>query len=371
MTGPFKINLKEATRLTRLGKLNDAVGAIMRGLRPGGADASDPQTDLAGDALSDGAPKAQPDRPTARSRFSKPNFPDLGATSTGTKARSKLENPGSFTEHVYSNAAGSRTYKLYVPKHKPLGAMPLIVMLHGCTQDPDDFAAGTRMNELAEEYGFLVAYPAQPKTANASKCWNWFSVTDQRRGAGEPSLIAGITEQIVGDHPVNPGKVFIAGLSAGGAAAAIMAETYPDLYSAAGVHSGLACGAARDVASAFTAMKQGPVAGSTVERAAKRVPIIVFHGDSDKTVHPCNVDWIIGTGDGGPILETKGRFDAGVDYTCAVHFDQNGETVAENWTVHGGGHAWFGGSSAGSYTDPNGPDASRQMVRFFLDHARH
>lgn len=170
---------------------------------------------------------------------------------------------------------------------------------------------------------------------------NWFNVSDQLRGAGEPSIIAGITEQVIRDQNADPGNVFIAGLSAGGAAAAIMAEAYPDIYAAVGVHSGLACGAAKDIASAFAAMKQGPASVPTGN--GKRVPTIVFHGDNDKTVHPCNADWIVGTST-GTILESTGRSASGVEYTCSVHYDEKGEPVVENWSVRGGGHAWFGGS---------------------------
>lgn len=358
MSGPFKIDIKEATRLTRLGKLNEAVGVIMGRLK-----AKSPV-----EASADSQPKAKPKKTSPR--FKAEPLKDFGGPFRARK--SALATPlyeGAFTEHSYSNAAGGRNYKLYVPKQRPSGPLPLIIMLHGCTQSPDDFAAGTQMNALAEESGFLVAYPAQPQTANASKCWNWFNLSDQQRGHGEPSIIAGITQQVIRDHKVDPGKVFIAGLSAGGAAAAIMADAYPEIYAAVGIHSGLACGAAKDMVSAFAAMKQGPASLSPTNRGGKRVPTIVFHGDSDKTVNPCNVDWIVGTSS-ETILESNGRSVGGVEYTCAVHYDTKGEPVIENWTVRGGGHAWFGGSAAGSYTDPAGPDASREMVRFFLAYGR-
>ena len=286
-----------------------------------------------------------------------------------------------FEEGIHVSAHGSRTYKLYVPSGLHTGRpVPLIVMLHGCTQSPDDFAAGTRMNTLAEEQIFLVAYPAQPASANAQKCWNWFSPGDQERDGGEPALIAGITRQIMRDYAVDSARIYVAGLSAGGAAAAIMGAAYPDLYAAVGVHSGLACGAARDLPSAFAAMRRGG-AGTlrrassdvTASDAAQTVPTIVFHADRDTTVHPSNSDHVLaqaGTTAGNlrTTVEHGEVANGGRRFTRTLHADFCGIAVLEQWTVHGGGHAWSGGSPEVSYTDPRGPDASRAMLRFFLDH---
>jgi poly(hydroxyalkanoate) depolymerase family esterase len=286
-----------------------------------------------------------------------------------------------FEEGIHVSAHGSRTYKLYVPSGLHAGQpVPLIVMLHGCTQSPDDFAAGTRMNTLAEEQIFLVAYPAQPASANAQKCWNWFSPGDQERDGGEPALIAGITRQIMRDYAVDSARIYVAGLSAGGAAAAIMGAAYPDLYAAVGVHSGLACGAARDLPSAFAAMRRGG-AGTlrrassevTASDAAQTVPTIVFHADGDTTVHPSNSDHVLaqaGTTAGNltTTVEHGEVANGGRKFTRTLYADFCGIAVLEQWIVHGGGHAWSGGSPDGSYTDPRGPDASRAMLRFFLDH---
>jgi poly(hydroxyalkanoate) depolymerase family esterase len=277
----------------------------------------------------------------------------------------------------FTNQAGTRSYKLYVPGRRAAEPLPLIVMLHGCTQSPDDFAAGTGMNALAEEKGCLVAYPAQPASANPSKCWNWFNPGDQQRDRGEPSLIAGITRQIMRDHPVDPSRVYVAGLSAGGAAAAIMGAAYPDLYAAIGVHSGLACGAASDLPSAFAAMRHGPAAphcngGPGTAAGARIVPTIVFHGDQDTTVHPRNGDQVIARSKAAAIelraTVQRDQVPGGHGYSRTVHSDPAGRALLEQWTIHGAGHAWAGGGPDGSYTDPRGPDAAREMVRFFLEH---
>jgi poly(hydroxyalkanoate) depolymerase family esterase len=286
-------------------------------------------------------------------------------------APAPLPEGARFEERTFANEAGSRAYKLYIPSGYTAQPVPLVVMLHGCTQSPDDFAAGTRMNELAEEQTFLVAYPAQAQSANVSKCWNWFNAADQQRDRGEPSLIAGITRQIMHDFSVEPGRVYVAGLSAGGAAAAIMGSAYPDLYAAVGVHSGLACGAARDMPSAFAAMRQG---GAPHHRGAEQpVPTIVFHGDRDTTVSPINGAQVIAQSKASSDLRSTvscGQALGGISYTRTVECDGSGHPMLEHWVLHGVGHAWSGGSPNGSYTEPKGPNASREMMRFFLEHPK-
>ncbi|MFZ1427213.1 MAG: PHB depolymerase family esterase [Geminicoccaceae bacterium] len=278
-----------------------------------------------------------------------------------------------FLDGSFANEFGSRTYKLYVPSTYQGHSMPLVVMLHGCTQSPDDFAAGTQMNKLAEEHGCLVVYPAQSSSANISRCWNWFNAQDQHRDRGEPALIAGITRQVMDDYAVDPQRVFIAGLSAGGAAAAVMAATYPDLYAAVGVHSGLAHGAATDMPSALAAMRSGGTVAAQERRSGRLVPTIVFHGDQDSTVHPRNGDQVIAqariSGPAGlqpTATVLRGQAPGGRSFSRTLHADPDGRSILEQWVIHGAGHAWAGGSTAGSYTDPEGPDAGREMLRFFL-----
>ena len=302
----------------------------------------------------------------------------LGGLTQGAMARAEpLPEGARFLAGSFGSAAGSRGYKLYIPSTYRGEAVPLVVMLHGCTQSPDDFAAGTRMNALAEEHGCLIVYPGQSQAANAQKCWNWFSPGDQQRDQGEPALIAGITRKVMRDHAVDPRRVYVAGLSAGCAAAAIMAQACPDLYAAVGVHSGLACGAARDMPSAFAAMRQGasglqqPGQGQAANGNRRIVPTIVFHADKDHTVNPRNGDQVIAQSAAAGDLRTavqRGQVPGGHAYTRTLHADAGGQPVLEQWLVHGGGHAWSGGSTAGSYTDARGPDASREMLRFFLEH---
>jgi len=281
--------------------------------------------------------------------------------------------PGTWIDATYADAHGSRAYRLYVPSnHRSREhASSLVVMLHGCTQDPDDFAAGTGMNDLAESQGFLVVYPEQDASANHSKCWNWFLETDQQRDRGEPALIAGIARRVMVEYGVDSGRLFVAGLSAGGAMAAILGAAYPDLFAAVGVHSGLAPGSAHDLPSAFQAMRQGGRPGRPL---AHSIPLILFHGDRDTTVSPRNADHLvrhwIATASPEPLV-TLARGEAnGKPYTRTTYRDLVGQLLVERWTIHGAGHAWSGGHPGGSFTDPAGPDASAEFARFFHSCAR-
>jgi poly(hydroxyalkanoate) depolymerase family esterase len=400
----------EASRLTRAGRLAEATALLQRVLHSGrdlysGSSNEDapPTIDLVPDTVEVTSPgpslrsgqefgagarseaeRRVWDRPEALGRF----FDRITRTgfqrgSGGTAERPAADTPdapegGKFLAKSYSNEAGNRAYKLYVPSGYRGQPLPLIIMLHGCTQSPDNFAAGTRMNLNAEEQNCFVAYPAQAASANASKCWNWFRPGDQER-QGEPSLIAGITRQVMSDYSIDAEQVYAAGLSAGAAAAVILAATYPDLYAAVGVHSGLACGAASDVASALAAMRRCRRAARWSGRRSPRgavsrtVPAIVFHGDHDTTVHPHNGDEVVAQlrDDANAELQVTvqhGRVPGGRAYSRTLYHDASGRVVFEQWIIHGAGHAWSGGSPAGSYTDPQGPDATREMRRFFLDH---
>ena len=399
MNDQMQNGMAEATRLTQQGRLTEATAAIQRSLGgtsfpPGGSGGTDEGPI---DVTSRVVKKAS--QGPAASRFGTLRRPSTAARSTpqpnpptrgmagmpGTKAGSassvSVPSGARFVDGSYTNGEGTRSYKLYVPSGYTGQAVPLVVMLHGCTQDPDDFATGTRMNELAEEHTFLVAYPAQSGNANMQKCWNWFQAADQQRGRGEPSIIAGITKQVVDEYELAENRVYVAGMSAGGAMAAILGATYPDLYAAVGVHSGLAPGSAHDMSSAFTAMRQGgPVVASQNGTGAsnrKIVPTIIFHGDGDRTVHPRNGERLLAHLDSGArngstprVATRRGGVPGGHEYTKFTYQDGEGRNLVERWSVHGLGHAWSGGSYPGSYTDPRGPDASAEMVRFFWQHQK-
>ncbi len=395
MSENWNTTMGEALRLTRAGKLAQATSLLQQGLAgtvPGPQPEATGAEDLAGHGRarlsppSDGRATAAPasfvaspalkglvERLNAR-RSGRPHVAPTEvsrarpAAHYGAHASARAGFVGESHRRRHTETAGTRSYDLYVPAGYRGDPVPLVVMLHGGTQNALDFAAGTRMNELAERHTFLVAYPEQSRTANHGGYWNWFSPTHQRTGSGEPAIIAGITREVMGDLAVDSARVYIAGLSAGGAMAAVMAATYPDLYAAVGVHSGIGYRAAHDAGSAFAAMRTGgtPPGSGTV-------PLIVIHGDKDTIVAPINAEKLIGCRlAAGDIARQDGptpvRADGGRPYTRTTYYSLDRVAVAESVIVHGGGHAWYGGNPAGSYTDPQGPDASAEMIRFFLLH---
>jgi poly(hydroxyalkanoate) depolymerase family esterase len=387
--------MREATRLTRAGQLVEATALIQRMFRDTNSSDATSQpghTALPGPLIIDGEinptekagrPRAAPETSADPQMFRELLDRVKECSNQGLRGVIKRAPPSTrdimpegtqFIEGSYSNAAGRRSYRLFIPSRYQGQPLPLVVMLHGCTQTPEDFAAGTRMNFVAEEQNSFVVYPAQHSKANQSKCWNWFRAADQQRGSGEPSLIAGITRQIMREYSIDPARVYVGGLSAGAAAAVVMGATYNDLYAAIGVHSGLACGAASDLQSAFAAMRQGGgPEGNAISTDGPVVPTIVFHGDRDVTVHPANADQVLEQSAKATSTQKKvqrGRVAEGHAFTRTLHTDASGRAILEHWSIHGGGHAWSGGSPAGSYTDPRGPDASREMLRFFLEHSR-
>ena len=370
MNEDFLKSMKDAFELLRTKGPNEATAAVQRA--------------LAGDNVHAGRAQTSPTPPTA-SNWAQAwaQVQTQAQTQTQTHANPQphapvpptfdADTPGTFSTHTFSNSAGQRQYKLYVPAVYDSEPLPLIVMLHGCTQNADDFAAGTRMNEMAERHGFIVVYPNQSQAANHSKCWNWFKPADQQRDHGEPSLIAGITREVMARYRVDVTRVYVAGLSAGGAMADVMLKTSPDLYAAACVHSGIAYGCAKDLPSALAAMKGGKPQRSRV-RAAPQRPLIVFHGDADTTVHPSNAVELVASFDAGATTVGAPSTVAGASgnqraATLQRLVAPNG-VEAEYWSIHGAGHAWAGGSQRGSYTDPAGPDATAEMLRFFLAHPR-
>ncbi len=379
----FTRGMAKATELTRAGRLQEATAMIRSLLNPADVRPNSSEPMVAGEVV-DGeftrlspTPPAPPERAAKPDRAAKTSLAETlrSIAAGGMPARGPLTAtppalaPGAqFLSLTCTAPQGSRTYRLYIPGKRSDLPMPLVVMLHGCTQTPEDFATGTGMNGLAEAFGCLIAYPGQPSGANAQKCWNWFRPEDQARNRGEPALLVGMVRDILRDQSADGARVYVAGLSAGGAAAAILGNLYPDVFAAIGVHSGLPAGAARDIPTAFSAMRNG--APGTPTQVA--VPTIVFHGKADSTVHPGNGRALLQRAlEAHPRLtlaSVDGAVSGGRSYRQTRHVRADGRSMAEHWEIDGAGHAWAGGQADGSYTDPKGPDASREMLRFFLQH---
>jgi poly(hydroxyalkanoate) depolymerase family esterase len=397
MSPDMKVTMAEALRLTRAGRLTEATAVLQRGLAAVGT--AGPRESTAAQPVANLGQFRLPVSSSRPTRWPEPLRADAAAASQGlvedlqaalpdladivspgrwpgggrsprgvAAARAAAAPTGEIRHLIHPESAGSRGYELYIPASYTGEPVPLVVMLHGGKQNGLDFAAGTRMNEFAEQHTFLVAYPEQSRAANSGRYWNWFSASDQQANAGEPAIITGITREVMRDLVVDPTRVYVAGFSAGGAMAAIMAATYPDLYAAVGVHSGIAYGGAHDIGSAFAAMRTGGTPA-----ASSAVPLIVIHGDRDPIVAPVNADKLIASrlaaGDitrhDEPITT---RSEGGRRYTRTVHRNLDGNPVAESSIVHGGGHAWYGGNPVGSYTDAHGPSSSAELIRFFRQH---
>lgn len=362
----------KATRLTREGRLGQATEAIQRALG----------------ALAPGKsrPTEQPERASARDedvtdiafrelpRREAPAFEPQQPSQMPAPAEPGVmrPTPSSFTEDACEFEDKRYRFRLFRPSGYE-GMLPMVVMLHGCKQDSADFARGTAMNDAAQQRGFIVLYPEQLRSSNTMGCWNWFEPAHQKRGSGEPAMIATLAQQVAHAHGGDPARIYVAGLSAGAAMALLAAQLYPDVFAAVGVHSGLPTGAAVDVVSAFAAMRKG----SKQRALASAVPAVVFHGTGDKTVHPSNGRQIVDAlleqyRSKGQSLEAKREtIDAGGNRrraTRTVHVTSDGRALVELWELSAGPHAWSGGDASGSYTDPTGPDASAAMLDFFQQH---
>ncbi|RYF33949.1 MAG: PHB depolymerase family esterase [Comamonadaceae bacterium] len=375
MNPTFQRLMNEATQLTQSGQLQAATEMIQRALRGDDSALATPTPAAAPSATTTSNAAVVIDVP-ARVVPDAPDSPS--EPRADTRRTAQPERPEQWTDGSFTHQGRTLAYKLYLPPRPAntadaaeASAMPLVLMLHGCTQNPDDFAAGTQMNNLARELGVAVLYPAQTQRANAQGCWNWFKPQHQQRGRGEPAVLAALTQSVMAQHGIDPARVYVAGLSAGGAMADILGRCYPDLFAGVGVHSGLPAGAASDVMTAMSAMRSGPAAQAT--HAGDMPPLIVFHGDADATVSARNGDAVVaaalGKGNEAPRI-TEGVSGKGQRFTRRVHTATADRAAVEHWQLHGAGHAWSGGSSRGSFTDPRGADASAEMLRFFLAHPK-
>jgi poly(hydroxyalkanoate) depolymerase family esterase len=291
---------------------------------------------------------------------------------------------------TFSSIYGARFYRVYIPSTYTGTPRPLMVMLHGCLQDGYDFAAGTRMNSFAESRNFIVLYPEQGTAYNASDCWNWYYTSNQVRGSGEPSVIAGMIDWVKAHYAVDGTRVGVAGFSAGAAMATILACTYPDRVQRLAEVAGVMYGGATTAVGGVNAMTYGsiydPDATGTDCRTrmntggARTIPTLVFHGTADGTVNVINAHQTAQQWTQTNDLASDGADNGNVDYTadatvagtaCRAYtrYDYRNSTnsavLVRKYIISGMNHRWPGGSSAGTYTDPCAPDASQIIADFF------
>lgn len=377
MTPLIQRLMQRSATLDRTGQLRAATELIQKSLREAAQwSSAAPDRGGAPSACADDAAVIDVD-----ARVINPAGPDTARHTAPERRSNPAEaRPESWSQSQFSHLGRTVAFRLYEPPQRaqtpetPAAPRALVLMLHGCTQDAADFAAGTRMNALARAHGVWVLYPEQTAHANSQKCWNWFKPQHQQRGRGEPALLAALTQSVMARHGIDPSRVYVAGLSAGGAMADILGRCYPDLFAAVGVHSGLPRGAAKDVVSALAAMRSG--GGVSTGDGTVSPPVIVFHGDADSTVSPANAATLVDAAlqdramSAGPGTASQGASAQGRRFTRKIHHGADGVTAVEHWHLHGAGHAWAGGSAQGSFTDPQGVDASGEMLRFFLEHPR-
>ena len=376
-------SLLKATGLTRMGRLMDATRLIQRALGGGAMPSARPAAQPMGQPVPETTAETLPNTiilPPPRS------VPEPAAND---EVMRRPQHPN-FSEQSFAFEGKTYPYRLFVPKLADAGeegaqreSMPLVVLLHGCKQDALDFSKGTAMNALAGKEQCLVLYPEQITRANQLMCWNWFEPGHQQEGLGEPGMITALTRQVLATdfngRRADPRRVYIAGLSAGGAMAAVVAGLHPELFTALGVHSGLPAGAASNVMTAFQAMRSGGQG-----QRASAMPTIVFHGDGDTTVHPSNgeniaLDALAALREADtPLVKTQSSADPEANRAdrndkpteLTRYANAEGKSFIEYWSINNGPHAWSGGSKEGSYTDPDGPSASKAMLAFFLQHSR-
>jgi poly(hydroxyalkanoate) depolymerase family esterase len=320
---------------------------------------------------------------------------DLSSLSTGltmpsTSSTIVPSGSGTLAHRTLDLPGGRRSFMVYTPPGREGATMPLVVALHGCTQTATGFASSSGLHPVADRDGLVIAYPEQAAEHNPGSCWNWFLPAHQRRDAGEPAALAAITRSLVGRDGVDPARVYVTGLSSGAAMAAIMGATYPDLYAAVGVHSGLPYQSATSQGAAFGVMSNGVADPDGLGRAAfaaggpraRAVPVIVVHGNADRTVDPGNGEAVVRQWMAANRLAAPGRYTPDFDQPSRVESGQAPgglRWAASGWDDAGGveiqryvqvlglGHAWSGGSG-GSFTEPRGPSASDLMTDFFSRH---